>query len=56
MTDQSGSPHVSRRAFVTTGSGLLAGFGLGFAAPASATPSSPAQPGELALYRPVSVS
>ncbi|MGX9889189.1 discoidin domain-containing protein [Streptomyces sp. NPDC002276] len=56
MTDQSGSPHVSRRAFVTTGSGLLAGFGLGFSAPASAAPSSPAQPGELALYRPVSVS
>ncbi|SEC50484.1 Glycosyl hydrolases family 2, sugar binding domain [Streptomyces sp. 3213] len=56
MTDQSGSPHVSRRAFVTTGSGLLAGFGLGFSAPASAAPSSPGQPGELALYRPVSVS
>ncbi|MGW3108920.1 discoidin domain-containing protein [Streptomyces sp. NPDC001100] len=56
MTDQSGSPHVSRRAFVTTGSGLLAGFGLGFSTPASATPSSPAHPGELALYRPVSVS
>ncbi|WP_262061552.1 discoidin domain-containing protein [Streptomyces sp. STR69] len=56
MTDQSGSPHVSRRAFVTTGSGLLAGFGLGFSTPASAAPSSPVQPGELALYRPVSVS
>ena len=56
MTDQSGSPHMSRRAFVTTGSGLLAGFGLGFSAPASAAPSSPGQPGELALYRPVSVS
>ncbi|XUL85779.1 discoidin domain-containing protein [Streptomyces galilaeus] len=56
MTDQSGSPHVSRRAFVATGSGLLAGFGLGFAQPASAAPSSPGQPGELALYRPVSVS
>ncbi|MGW0829060.1 discoidin domain-containing protein [Streptomyces prunicolor] len=59
MTDQSGSPHVSRRSVVTTGSSLLAGFGLGFRLPASAAPSSPAAPatpGELALHRPVSVS
>ncbi|WP_329264114.1 discoidin domain-containing protein [Streptomyces sp. NBC_01478] len=53
MTDQSSSPHLSRRSFVSTGSGLLAGFGLGFPQPASAAP---ATPGELALHRPVSVS
>ncbi|MBK3574474.1 discoidin domain-containing protein [Streptomyces sp. MBT65] len=53
MTDQSSSPHLSRRSFVSTGSGLLAGFGLGFPQPASAAPTTP---GELALHRPVSVS
>ncbi|MEV0485232.1 discoidin domain-containing protein [Streptomyces sp. NPDC050508] len=54
MTDQPSSPRLSRRSFVTTGSTLLAGFGLGFRSPmsAAAAPS----PGELALHRPVSVS
>ncbi|MFJ6984700.1 MULTISPECIES: discoidin domain-containing protein [unclassified Streptomyces] len=64
MTDQSGSPRrPSRRSVVTTGSTLLAGFGLGsllpapaHAAPASGVPAKPSAPRELGLYRPVSVS
>ncbi|MGW5665795.1 discoidin domain-containing protein [Streptomyces sp. NPDC003758] len=65
MTDQSDpSRHPSRRAIVTTGTSLLAGFGLSsvlpvataVAAPDSAPVNSAATPGELALYRPVSVS
>ncbi|MET7486658.1 discoidin domain-containing protein [Streptomyces sp. NPDC005538] len=60
MTDQPSSPHLSRRSLVTTGSTLLAGFGLGSLLPAStasaAGAAAPATPGELALYRPVSVS
>ncbi|MGW3442594.1 discoidin domain-containing protein [Streptomyces sp. NPDC001076] len=64
MTDQSDpSRNPSRRSIVATGSTLLAGFGLGSvlpvptaaAAPAGA-PAKPTAPGELALYRPVSVS
>jgi hypothetical protein len=54
MTDQPSSPRLSRRSFVTTGSTLLAGFGLGFRSPMSAAAAS--SPGELALHRPVSVS
>ncbi|MBC7267230.1 MAG: discoidin domain-containing protein [Streptomyces sp.] len=65
MADQSGSSrHPSRRTVVTTGTTLLAGFGVGavlpvstaVAAPTGAPVSSPAGPGELALNRPVSVS
>lgn len=65
MADQSDpSRHPSRRAIVTTGTTLLAGFGLGsvlpaataVAAPDGAPAGSAATPGELALYRPVSVS
>ncbi|MFJ4626498.1 discoidin domain-containing protein [Streptomyces sp. NPDC088847] len=63
MTDQSGAPRLSRRSVVTTGSTLLAGFGLGAVLPmstataaGSARPAAPSSPGELALHRPVSVS
>ncbi|MFE1194018.1 discoidin domain-containing protein [Streptomyces olivaceoviridis] len=65
MTDQSDpSRHPSRRAIVTTGTTLLAGFGLGSVLPAATAVAAPdgapvgsaASPGELALYRPVSVS
>ncbi|MGW3310205.1 discoidin domain-containing protein [Streptomyces sp. NPDC001073] len=62
MTDQSGAPRLSRRSVVTTGSTLLAGFGLGAvlpmstAAAGSARSAAPSSPGELALHRPVSVS
>jgi len=63
MTDQSSSPRLSRRSFVTTGSTLLAGFGLGSLLPASTAaaagidPSAgSASPGDLALHRPVDVS
>ncbi|MFJ2157504.1 discoidin domain-containing protein [Streptomyces sp. NPDC087856] len=63
MTDQSGSPRLSRRSVVTTGSTLLAGFGLGAVLPmstataaGSARSAAPSSPGELALNRPVSVS
>src|SRR4051812_9453748 len=57
MSDQSFRP--SRRALLSTGSTLLAGFGLGTVFPADALASSseqPEQPGELAAYRPVAVS
>ncbi|MFJ4923588.1 discoidin domain-containing protein [Streptomyces sp. NPDC088725] len=56
------SSHPSRRSVVATGSTLLAGFGLGIALPASSQAAGPAAPagsgpaGELAAYRPVSVS
>ncbi|MGW9031572.1 discoidin domain-containing protein [Streptomyces sp. NPDC055722] len=64
MRDQeSPSRHVSRRSVVTTGSTLLAGFGLGSLMPvstaaAAGTDASTASssPQELALYRPVTVS
>lgn len=63
MTDQSSSPRLSRRSLVTTGSTLLAGFGLGSLLPASTAaaagtdaPAAPSSPRELALYRPVTVS
>ncbi|MEV7809300.1 discoidin domain-containing protein [Streptomyces flaveolus] len=65
MTDQSDpSRHPSRRAIVTTGTTLLAGFGLGSVLPAATAAAAPdgapvttsGAPGELALYRPVSVS
>ncbi|MGQ4478548.1 discoidin domain-containing protein [Streptomyces sp. SAS_276] len=63
MTDQSGAPRLSRRSVVTTGSTLLAGFGLGAVLPmstataaGSARSAAPSSPGELALHRPVSVS
>ncbi|MGQ4436291.1 discoidin domain-containing protein [Streptomyces sp. SAS_260] len=63
MTDQSGAPRLSRRSVVTTGSTLLAGFGLGAVLPmstataaGSARPAAPSSPGELALHRLVSVS
>ncbi|MGW3407737.1 discoidin domain-containing protein [Streptomyces sp. NPDC000888] len=63
MTDQSSSPRLSRRSLVTTGSTLLAGFGLGSLLPASTAAAAgtdasaaPATPRELALYRPVTVS
>ncbi|PKW12250.1 Glycosyl hydrolases family 2, sugar binding domain [Streptomyces sp. 1222.5] len=64
MTDQSSpSRHLSRRTVVTSGSTLLAGFGLGSVLPvphAAAVPTgAPVErstSGELALYRPVSVS
>ncbi|MFJ8141093.1 discoidin domain-containing protein [Streptomyces sp. NPDC096013] len=63
MTDQPGSPRLSRRSVVTTGSTLLAGFGLGAVLPTatataagSARSAAPSSPGELALHRPVSVS
>ncbi|MFF3934950.1 discoidin domain-containing protein [Streptomyces phaeofaciens] len=63
MTDQSSSPRPSRRSVVTTGSTLLAGFGLGSLLPASTasaagadTPAVSSAPRELALHRPVSVS
>ncbi|MEU9239384.1 discoidin domain-containing protein [Streptomyces sp. NPDC048385] len=64
MTDQSSSSRgPSRRAVVTAGTTLLAGFGLGAVMPvpdAAAVPAgAPADlsgPGGLALYRPVSVS
>ncbi|PTM96938.1 discoidin domain-containing protein [Streptomyces sp. VMFN-G11Ma] len=60
MSDQSLRP--SRRTLLSTGSTLLAGFGLGMALPADAlasssgSPDRPAAPGELAAYRPVEVS
>ncbi|MGW7253558.1 discoidin domain-containing protein [Streptomyces sp. NPDC054834] len=60
MSDQSSRP--SRRAVLSTGSTLLAGFGLGTALPADAfasdsgQPNRPATPGDLAVHRPVSVS
>ncbi|MFJ9539046.1 discoidin domain-containing protein [Streptomyces sp. NPDC101225] len=57
MSDQSFRP--SRRTLLSTGSTLLAGFGLGTAFPADALASvsgRPARPGELAAYRPVAVS
>ncbi|MEU3185450.1 discoidin domain-containing protein [Streptomyces sp. NPDC006923] len=56
------SPHLSRRSVVGTGSTLLAGFGLGVVLPANsyateqAAPGGTASRGELAAYRPVSVS
>ncbi|WP_030377131.1 MULTISPECIES: discoidin domain-containing protein [unclassified Streptomyces] len=69
MTDQSGPSRLpSRRTVVTTGTTLLAGFGLGAvlpvstaaAAPTGAPEGSPSRgsssPGELALYRPVTAS
>ncbi|WP_189717336.1 discoidin domain-containing protein, partial [Streptomyces phaeofaciens] len=63
MTDQSSSPRPSRRSVVTTGSTLLAGFGLGSLLPVSTasaagadTPAASSAPRELALHRPVSVS
>ena len=63
MTDQSSSPRLSRRSLVTTGSTLLAGFGLGSLLPASTASAAvsdasaaPSSPRELALYRPVTVS
>jgi hypothetical protein len=55
-------PHPSRRSVVATGSTLLAGLGLGVALPgtgfaaAPAGPTGAAAPGELAAYRPVTVS
>ncbi|SNS18922.1 Glycosyl hydrolases family 2, sugar binding domain [Actinacidiphila glaucinigra] len=59
MPDMSSLP--SRRAVLSTGSTLLAGFGLGMAFPAAASagtrPSDPTGArGELAAYRPVTVS
>lgn len=63
MTHRSSSPRLSRRSLVTTGSTLLAGFGLGSVLPMSTaaaagsdTSAVPSSPGELALHRPVSVS
>ncbi|MFF9154722.1 discoidin domain-containing protein [Streptomyces sp. NPDC014846] len=64
MTDQSSpSRHLSRRTVVTSGSTLLAGFGLGSVLPMSHAAAAPTGapversiPGELARYRPVSVS
>ncbi|MBV2353917.1 discoidin domain-containing protein [Streptomyces sp. J2-1] len=67
MTEKSGPPrHPSRRTVVTTGTTLLAGFGLNTVLPAATAAAAPtgststtgpsATPGELALYRPVSVS
>ena len=56
------SPRPSRRAVVATGSTLLAGFGLGVAFPGSSSAAGPAgpgsasAPGELAAFRPVTVS
>ncbi|WP_405591645.1 discoidin domain-containing protein [Streptomyces sp. NBC_01190] len=57
------SSHPSRRSVVATGSTLLAGFGLGvalpgtsFAAESGKGAGGPAARGELASYRPVSVS
>ncbi|MEW2134236.1 discoidin domain-containing protein [Streptomyces sp. NPDC005435] len=60
MSDQSSAP--SRRAVLSAGSTLLAGFGLGMGPLASAAGAGTGQPGrttppaELAAYRPVSVS
>lgn len=59
QSDSSRPP--SRRTVLTTGTTLLAAFGLGSALPAPAAAAAPggtpaASPGELALYRPVSVS
>ncbi|WP_030226429.1 discoidin domain-containing protein [Streptomyces sp. NRRL WC-3626] len=64
MKEKSDPPrHPSRRSVVTTGSTLLAGFGLGSLLPVSSaraavaeTPANPSAPGELALHRPVTVS
>ncbi|MEQ8146022.1 discoidin domain-containing protein [Streptomyces sp. OP7] len=60
MTDRSGPSRLpSRRAVVTTGPALLAGFGLGAvlpASPAAAVPAGPRSGGELARYRPVTAS
>ncbi|WP_328885697.1 discoidin domain-containing protein [Streptomyces sp. NBC_00316] len=65
MTEQSGpSRHPSRRTIVTTGTTLLAGFGLNSALPVSTAAAAPTgapvisatTPGELALHRPVQVS
>ncbi|MFF4243000.1 discoidin domain-containing protein [Streptomyces sp. NPDC001822] len=63
MTDLSSSPRrVSRRSVVTTGSTLLAGFGLGALAPATTAAAavtssrSASAPRELAVHRPVTVS
>jgi hypothetical protein len=64
MTDLPGSSRLpSRRTVVTSGTTLLAGFGLGSLLPPShaaaaptGTPAAPATPGELALHRPVTVS
>ncbi|MCQ6246610.1 discoidin domain-containing protein [Streptomyces malaysiensis] len=64
MTHQSGPSRLpSRRTVVTTGTTLLAGFGLSSVLPVpnaaaapTGAPGAPATPGELALYRPVSVS
>ncbi|WP_328492685.1 discoidin domain-containing protein [Streptomyces sp. NBC_00414] len=64
MTDQSSSPRrLSRRSVVTTGSTLLAGFGLGALTPLPTAAAAggegsagSAPPGELALHRPVAVS
>ncbi|MGQ5650264.1 discoidin domain-containing protein [Streptomyces sp. EKR5.2] len=56
------SRHPSRRSVVATGSTLLAGFGLGTVFPGTSSAAEPAStgataaPGELAAYRPVSVS
>ncbi|MFF4253686.1 discoidin domain-containing protein [Streptomyces sp. NPDC001663] len=57
MSDQPFRP--SRRTMLSTGATLLAGFGLDAAFPADALASAsgqPKQPGELAAYRPVTVS
>ncbi|WP_405875198.1 discoidin domain-containing protein [Streptomyces sp. NBC_00005] len=57
MSDQ--PPRPSRRTVLSTGSTLLAGFGLGMAFPADALASGsgqPSRPDELAVHRPVSVS
>ncbi|MEU9963465.1 discoidin domain-containing protein [Streptomyces malaysiensis] len=64
MTHQSGPSRLpSRRTVVTTGTTLLAGFGLSSVLPVpnaaaapTGAPGAPATPGELALHRPVSVS
>ncbi|MCP9999374.1 discoidin domain-containing protein [Streptomyces werraensis] len=61
MTDRSGPSRLpSRRAVVTTGPVLLAGFGLGAALPGSPAAAAPAGAraagGELARYRPVTAS
>ncbi|SEF54036.1 F5/8 type C domain-containing protein [Actinacidiphila yanglinensis] len=54
--------HPSRRSVVATGSTLLAGFGLGLALPGTSFAAGSAKPGastgtgELAAYRPISVS
>ncbi|MFJ1870603.1 discoidin domain-containing protein [Streptomyces chartreusis] len=64
MTELPGPSRLpSRRTVVTSGTTLLAGFGLSSVLPGpnaaaapTGAPAAPATPGELALYRPVSVS